>query len=98
MNLMRVTKEYVVRNNDEDDTKRVSFRIRLTASDRKQALRHRYTMFMLLKDCNYIQEQGCDCRHCMNDWDCCGNLYPSTVKVEPAKRGIKVTQFYARNI
>lgn len=98
MNLQKATTGYAVSNNDEDETHRVSFRVRLNARDRKQALRSQYTTRMLLQDAGYIREYGCNCRHCRNDWDCCGNLFPSYVEIKPAKRGIKVTQHYLRNV
>lgn len=98
MNLQKATQPYVVLHDDEDGTHHVSLRVRMSAKDRKEALRHPYATAKLLEDAGLVEESGCKCSHCRRDWDCCGRLYPSYVSIEPAKRGIKVTQRYDRNL
>lgn len=41
---------------------------------------------------------GCNCNHCQNDWDCCGKLVPRYPRMVLVNGGVKVVQYYVRNI
>ena len=45
-----------------------------------------------------IAPYGCHCSHCLNDWDCCGNMFVWRNKIKRTRRGVKITQYFSRNI
>lgn len=46
-----------------------------------------------------VQAPGCRCRHCLNDWDCCGRMVPGAVLIERIGRlALRVTQPFSRNV
>lgn len=51
-----------------------------------------------LLDRGLIEPYGCDCGHCRAGWDCCGCLFPSIVRAERVRGGVRITQHYYRNI
>ena len=51
-----------------------------------------------LLDAGVIEPYGCDCGHCAAGWDCCGQLFPSSVTVRRVRGGWRVSQHYLRNI
>lgn len=40
----------------------------------------------------------CDCSHCANDWDCCGNIISAGTKIKFRKGGFVVIQHLTRNV
>lgn len=77
---------------DEDEAVRV-VRIPANARARKAGL-----TVATLRDAGIVERPGCDCRHCANDWDCCGRMVPGRVTIERVRRGFRVSQQYSRNI
>lgn len=81
-----------------DDSARHTFRIRMNRRERKAALKDRHKFISACREHGILPEPGCHCGHCQRGYDCCGNMFPSSVKVEPAKRGLRLIQFYNRNV
>ena len=46
----------------------------------------------------YIKPYGCDCRSCMNGWDCCGNFTVGCNDLIHTRRGVRIDQHMSRNI
>ena len=94
------TKRYYIE--DRDDEYGISeIRISLNARDRKAVLRNkrsRYEYMKHLREVGVIERGGCQCSHCMQGWDCCGNWFLSHTRIEPARKGVTIVKTYARNI
>jgi hypothetical protein len=45
-----------------------------------------------------LSPPGCNCSHCLSDWDCCGNLTVSYRTVGRIKRGLKIVTHLSRNV
>lgn len=46
-------------------------------------------------------DTGCYCSHCLNDWDCCGRMYPGHHEVTSFNRrtrSARIRTYFSRNI
>jgi hypothetical protein len=83
-------------NGDDEAVRRVS--LDMNARTRRAVLRNRRAFVRHAVDCGVVDAPGCDCSHCMNDWDCCGCMVPSTAYVVPRKGGVLLIQRLVRNV
>lgn len=88
----------VVRYTEDGNDATRTVRIACNARDRRAILRNRARFARELRDAGHVMPPGCDCRHCRNDWDCCGRMVPGSVRIFPARRGVVAVQYFARNI
>ena len=45
-----------------------------------------------------IRNSGCDCSHCLNDWDCCGRMTLDGTQLDVPRHGLRIIQHVSRNI
>lgn len=64
----------------------------------RRAYRAQRALVRELTDSGTLAPGGCDCRHCRNDWDCCGRFILSFTEMRRARRGFTVTQTFDRNV
>ena len=88
---------YAYTDEDGDNAVRTLL-VPMSARDRKIALRNRRDFATMLAEYGYVDEPGCDCSHCANDWDCCGRMVPQRARVVPARHGVRIEQAYHRNV
>jgi len=90
-----------VRTMLDNDTGKVIRFVPLNTADRRLVNRNKQSrrMFLLMcEDADLIDMPGCSCNHCQNDWDCCGRMVPRSARMVFVKGGVKLVQWYYRNI
>ena len=83
---------------DGDDTGILPIRFRMNKNERKAVLKAPGKFVTACQDQFILPEPGCHCSHCRAGYDCCGRMFPTYVKVEAVKRGVRLVQFYVRNV
>ncbi|USV40954.1 hypothetical protein [Xanthomonas phage BUDD] len=75
--------------------------VSLNARKRKAILKNRKSRYRFIRELQasgIVERGGCQCSHCMNDWDCCGRWFMSHAKIIPAPKGVFIAKTYQRNI
>lgn len=97
---MKTLKPYMTYMPDGESQTRTVI-IPLRSAERKAAIANHASRHAFVNEAlerGIVAEYGCRCRACMNDWDCCGNMVPSSIVFIPVRKGIKLVQYYYLNI
>lgn len=65
---------------------------------RRSHIRARVALKQELINSGALQPLGCDCSHCRNDWDCCGNMTVSFTRFRRVRRGFLIIQHRSPNL
>lgn len=100
---MKVVGTYGTVRYDEsgDDTRVEVTRFRANKRETDRILHDseaRHALHRKLVDDGTLAPSGCDCYHCQQDWDCCGNFFTHGATYRRASRGFTATQTFQRNI
>lgn len=82
----------------DEDSNVTTTLVTMNASTRAFLLRNRRRALDIFQSWDVVSRPGCECSHCLNDYDCCGRMVLTALDLRPAKGGVYVAQYRVRNV